>query len=144
MERTIKIALGMIVWLCLSSCNESPQVDFYSYHELSEYNFISNGWIPEVVGNDACNIRETYDINNSHLFGKFDFKDRPKYDSIIKSYLVVEKDSVLARIEKINKPRYPKWFISKEDLTNGNYIMLKYENFILIMEKKVNKIYYLR
>lgn len=144
MERTIKIVLGMIVCLCLSSCSESPQVDFYSYQELSEYNFINNGWIPEIVGNDAYAIRETYDINNNHLFGKFDFKYRPKYDSITKSYLVMKKDSVLARVEKINKPRYPKWFIPKEDLTKGNYILLKYGDFYLIMEKKINRIYYLR
>ena len=90
MERVIKIASLMIVWLCLSSCYESPHIDFHSYQELSEYNFISNGWIPEVVGNDAYSIQETYDVNNNHLFGKFDFKDRPKYDSIIKNYLIAE------------------------------------------------------
>ena len=144
MERVIKIASLMIVWLCLFSCYESPHIDFHSYQELSEYNFISNGWIPEVIGNDAYSIQETYDVNNKHLFGKFDFKDRPKYDSIIKNYLIAEEDSLLIRIKEINKPRCPEWFIPKENLTKDKCVMVKVENFYLIMEKKRNRIYYLR
>jgi hypothetical protein len=113
MERTIRILSFMIVWLSLFSCNESPQIDFHSYQELAEYNFICNGWIPEVLGNDAYSIHETYDVNSNHLFGKFDFKLRPTYDSIIKNYQLVEEDSLLERIKKIKRPRYPSWFIQK-------------------------------
>lgn len=134
----------MTVWLCVLSCNESPQVDFHSYQELSEYNFISNGWIPEVLGTDAYSIQETYDINNHHLFGKFDFKYRSNYDSIMKSYPMLEEDSLLKKIEEIKKPRYPAWFVPKEDLKKDNYMMVKYKDFFVIMEKRTNRIYYLR
>ena len=143
MEKTIKVSFPLVC-LCFSSCYESPHIDFHSYQELSEYNFITHGWIPELMGEDAYAIQETYDVNNRHLFGKFEFKDRVRYDSIIKSYSVVEGDSLLAAIKAINKPRYPKWFIPKEELVKGNYIMVKHENFYLIMEKNGNRIYYLR
>jgi len=144
MVKINKIALFLIVWFSLSSCNESPQVDFHSYQELAEYDFIINGWFPEILGDDASGILETYDNQNRHLFGKFDFKRRPEYESAVKSYLIAEKDSLFERIENISKPRYPKWFIPKEDLTDDKYIIAKHDNFYLILEKKSNRIYYLR
>jgi len=144
MERTIKIITAILIWLSLSACYESPHIDFHSFQELSEYNFIRNGWIPEVVGTDAYNIQETYDVGNHHVFGKFDFKYRSTYDSIIQSYDRVEKDSLLGRIEKIHKPRYQKWFIPKTDLAGGNYVITKHDNFYLILDTKINRIYYLR
>jgi hypothetical protein len=144
MERAIKTSTLLLVWLCIYSCNESPHIDFHSYQELSEYSFISNNWIPALVGKDAYTIQETYDTNNKHVFGKFDFKFRTDYDSIMKSYPATENDSLFARIAEILKPGYPEWFIPKEDLKKGNYVLAKYENFYLIMEKKVNRIYYLR
>jgi hypothetical protein len=144
MERLIKSVSLSIVCLCFSSCYESRHVDFHSYQELAEYSFISDGWIPEVMGQDACDIQETYDINNNHLFGKFDFKNRPVYDSIFKSCVVVREDSLLAKIDAIRKPRCPEWFISKERLGRSNYLMVKQQDFYLIMEKSRNRIYYLR
>jgi len=144
MERMLKITTWILVLISLSSCYESPHIDFHSFQELSEYNFIRNGWIPEAVGNDAINIQETYEVANHHVFGKFDFKFRSTYDSIIQSYEHVEKDSLLARIEEIHKLRYPAWFIPKADLTTNNYRIAKHKNFYLILDRKINRIYYLR
>ena len=144
MVKISKIALFLIVWFCFSSCNESPRVDFHSYQELAEYDFIINGWIPEILGDDASGIVETYDNQNRHLFGKFDFKRRPEYELAVRSYIKAEKDSLLERIEKIDKPRYPKWFVPKADLTGDKYILAKHNNFYLILDKKSNRIFYLR
>jgi len=144
MERLIKTVSLSVVCLCFSSCYESRHVDFHSYQELSEYSFISDGWIPEVMGQDACAIQETYDINNNHLFGKFDFRNRPVYDSIFKSCVVVQEDSLFAKIDAIKKPRCPKWFIPKERFLKSNYLMVKQQDFYLIMDRKKNIMYYLR
>jgi hypothetical protein len=100
--------------------------------------------ITEILNDDASAIQETYDIASNHLYGKFDFKNRTKYDSIIKSYIVVRRDSLLEKIEKINRPRCPEWFISKEDITNDKYIIVKNKDFYLMMDKEANRIYYLR
>lgn len=107
MIRIIKISLFLLVCFTLSSCNESPQVDFHSYKELAEYDFIINGWFPEIPGDDATGIMETYDIQR-----------RPEYELLVKSYLIAGKDSLLRRFDKINKPRYPKWFIPKAELSD--------------------------
>jgi hypothetical protein len=144
MERTSRILFILIVWLSVLSCHESPHVDFHSYQELAEYNFIGNGWIPEILGKDAVGIQETYDVNNTHLFGKFDFKFRLTYDSIIKKYQPVTQDSLLEQIKKIKMPRYPAWFIQKNDLKKENFVLAKNKEFYIIMEKKTNRIYYLR
>lgn len=144
MNGWIKTVSLSIVLICFSSCYESRHVDFHSYKELAEYSFINDGWIPEVMGQDACAIQETYDVNNNHLFGKFDFKNRLVYDSVFRTCVAVREDSLLAKIEQINKPRCPKWFIPKERLIKSNYLMVKHQNFYLIMEKKGNRIYYLR
>lgn len=144
MVKINKITLFIIAMFCLSSCNESPQVDFHSYQELAEYDFIINGWFPEILGDDATGIMETYDIQSRHLFGRFDFRRRSEYESFIKSCPVLEKDSLFKRIVQINKPRYPKWFIPKADLSCDKYIFAKHDNFYLILEKKSNRIYFLR
>jgi hypothetical protein len=139
-----RIALLLSACLSLYSCSESPHIDFHSYQELCEYEFIQNGWFPELLSEDASGIQETYDVNNKHLYGKFDFKNRPNYDSIMNNYSSVAKDSLIGRIEKIRKPRCPKWFIPMKDLTNNNYIIAEHNNFYLIMDKKANRIYYVR
>lgn len=142
--RFIKIAalVGLSLWV--TSCSESPYVEFHSYQELNEYNFFSNGWFPEILREDAFGIQETYDVTSKHAFGKFDFKQRPDYDSIITSYQTVEKDSLLDRIEKTNKPRYPQWFIQKEEFANDRCIFLKDNDFYLIVKKESNRFYFFR
>ena len=144
MKRTIKTYLLMIVCLSLFSCIESPQIDFQSYQELSGYNFISNGWFPDILGVDSYNILETYDLNNNHAFGKFEFKQRPVYDSIIRNYQSVNADTLLTSLNKIGKPQYPSWFIPKAEVSGRNYIVVKQNNFYLLMEKKSNRIYFFR
>ena len=144
MAKVIKIAAVLGVWLWLTSCNESPYVEFHSYQELNEYEFFSNGWFPEILREDAFGIQETYDVTNKHLFGKFDFKRRTACDSILANYRIVEKDSLVDRIEKINKPRYPQWFIRKEEFGNDRCIFVKHKDFFLIVEKEANRIYFVR
>ena len=144
MKRSIKTASIIIVLLSLFSCNWSPQIDFQSYKELSGYDFIDNGWFPEILGNDSYNILETYDLYNNHSYGKFDFKQRSLYDSIIRNYQRVKVDTLLSVMNKIRKPRYPSWFIQKAEVTGSNYVLAKQNNFYLLMEKKTNRIYFFR
>ena len=143
-KKIFKLAFLFTVCLCFSSCNESPYVIFHTYQELSEYDFISEGRIPEILDVDAIEIRETYDITNKHIFGSFDFIRRPKYDSVIMSYPTGDKSSLLKMIKEIKKPRYPKWFIPEEDIIRGQYIIAKQKDFYLLMDKKVDRIYFLR
>lgn len=144
MKINLKIAVLLTTCLSFSSCNESPYVIFHSYQELSEYDFISQGRIPEIVNDDAIEIRETYDITNNHIFGSFDFIHRPEYDSVINGYSKGDKGSLLKRIEDISKPRYPKWFIPKEDINGGKYIIANHKGFFLMLDRNVNRIYFLR
>jgi len=144
MKRTIQIALLILFLQCIGSCTESPHIDFHSYQELSGYNFIGNGWFPEILGKDAGSIQATYDVATHHVYGKFDFTDRATYDSIIQGYHRVRIDSLLEMIKEIRKPRYPAWFIPKVDITEGNCVVTKYEDFFLVMEKKRNCIYFVR
>jgi len=144
MKKIINATFLLTALFCLSSCNESPYVIFHTYQELSEYDFISQGRIPEIVNDDAVEIRETYDIAKNHIFGSFDFVRRTEYDSVIKCYSTGDKDSLIKRIEEINKPRYPKWFIPIEALTGGQYIIAKHKDFYLMMDKNANRIFFLR
>ena len=144
MKRTIQIALLILFLQCIGSCTESPHIDFHSYQELSGYNFIGNGWFPEILGKDAGSIQATYDVATHHVYGKFDFTDRATYDSIIQGYHRVRKDSLLTTIKEIRKPRYPAWFIPGKDITNGNYVVATDAGFYLLMDKKRNCIYFVR
>jgi hypothetical protein len=138
-------AISLIVLLFgLISCNESPTIDFHSYEEMTKYNFIENGWFPEILNEDAINIDETYNIVNKHAFGKFDFKNRTKYDSVIRTYPPITKDSLSIMIDKIERPVYPDWFITKDSINYDKYILAKHNDFFLIMDKTSNRIYFLR
>jgi len=143
--KNIKVTGVLIVWLFAASCNSgSPFVEFHSYQELSEYDFIKNDWFPEILNDDATAIQETYDVYTKHLFGSFDFNRRFEYDSIFKSYAVATSDSLFKRLENIEKPRYPKWFIPLENLSKGNFVVAKHNDFYLIMDKNTNRVYFLR
>lgn len=144
MQKVIKITTLISLWLSHASCNQSPQIDFHSYQELSEYSYISNGWIPEILGSDVYGIQETYDIYNSHLYGKFDFTNRQRYDSIISTYPTIEPDSIIARINAIKRPQSPNWFIEIDYLSATKQKMVKHENFYLILEMSQNRIYFVR
>jgi len=140
----VKTITFLIICFFLYSCNESSHIDFHSYQELSEYDFINNGWFPEILKDDAYMIQETFDYNNKHLFGKFDFKNRSNYDSIIHTYLLADRDSLINHIGKINNPNYPDWFVPKENINKNNFILAKENDFFIIMERKANRIYFLR
>lgn len=144
MQTPIKITILSVICVFLFSCNESPHVDFHSYQELSLYGFFDKEWLPEILGADLTHVQQTYDVNNKHLFGEFEFTDRERYDSIVETYDKVEIDTLINRMEQINKPIAPDWFISKRDLVKGNYIFVKHQEFYLILEKEANRIYYMR
>jgi len=139
-----KIALILIGILGLTACNKSPRIDFHSYQELCGYSFFNNGWFPDILRVDAIKIQETYDVNNKHLFGKFDFTIREAYDSIVAGYPVVERDSVVAQIEKIKTPCCPEWFVPNDELSNEKYLFVYHNGFYLIMDKRANRFYFLR
>jgi hypothetical protein len=141
--RISKIGL-LFVLITLFSCYEGAHIDFRSYQELAKYNFLDNGWFPEILKADAKEILEVYDVNNKHLYGKFDFSQREKYDSIVNSYTVANADSLLERVKNINTPHYPEWFVPKKELANDKYMIFYHSDFYLITEKRTNRIYFLR
>jgi len=144
MSKLFKIAIILFVWLCFPGCNESPYVEFYSYHELMEYDFFSHGWFPGILKEDAFGIKETYDVTSRHAFGKFEFKQQDLYETDFKTCRTIPADSLLGKIEEIERPFFPKWFISRDSIAKGHYLLLKYNDFFLIVEKNTNCIYFLR
>lgn len=144
MPKLLKLSFFLILFLSFSGCNESPYVEFYSYHELLEYDFFSHGWFPGILKEDAFGIKETYDITNRHAFGKFEFKQRDLYEPDFKTCRSVPADSLLGKIEEIKRPSFPKWFVPKENIAKSQYLLLKYNDFFLIVEKNTNCIYFLR
>jgi len=144
MSKLFKIATILFLWLCFSGCNESPYVEFYSYHELMEYSFFSHGWFPGILKEDAFGIKETYDVTSRHAFGKFEFKQRDLYETDFKTCRSVPADSLLGNIEEIERPSFPKWFVPKDSIAKGHYLLLKHNDFFLIVEKNTYCIYFLR
>ncbi len=144
MLKLIKLSFFLILFLSFSGCSESPYVEFYSYHELMEYNFFSHGWFPGILKEDAFGIKETYDVTSRHAFGKFEFRQRDLYEPDFKICRSVPADSLLSKIEEIERPSFPRWFIPKGDITKSQYLLLKDKDFFLIVEKNTNCIYFLR
>ena len=140
----LKLPSFLILFLCLSACSESPYVEFYSYHELMEYEFFSHGWFPGILKEDAFAIKETYDVASRHAFGQFEFRRRELYEAELKNCRMVPADSLLAKIEEIERPAFPGWFVEKRNIEKGQYILMKYDDFYLIAEKNANRIHFFR
>jgi hypothetical protein len=144
MPNLLKISAILILFLFFSACSESPFVEFYSYHELMEYEFFSHGWFPEILKEDAFAIKETYDVGSRHAFGRFEFKQRELYEADLKTCLPVAPDLLLEEINKIERPAFPEWFVEKENIAKGQYLLVKSGDFYLIAEKITNRIYFFR
>ena len=144
MLKLLKLSFFLGLFLCLSGCTESPYVEFYSYHELMEYDFFSHCWFPGILKEDAFGIKETYDVTSRHAFGKFEFKQRDLYEPDFKTCRSVPADSLLSKIEEIERPSFPKWFIPKGNIEKSRYLIVKDKDFFLIVEKDTNCIYFLR
>lgn len=144
MPNLLKIPIVLLLFLGLSSCSESPEVEFYSYHELMEYEFFSHGWFPGILKGDAFAIKETYDVGSRHAFGRFEFKQRKLYEAELRKCQPVDLGLLLDKIKKIKRPALPKWFAQKGNLTKDKYLLLRYDDFYLIAEKNANRIYFFR
>ncbi len=144
MLKFLKISSFLLFFFCLSVFNESPYVEFYSYKELNEYEFFSHGWFPGLLKEDAFAIKETYDIGSRHAFGRFEFKQRELYETELKNGPLLSADSLLAKIEEIERPALPQWFVPKDSIANGHYLLVKYNDFYLVAAKNTNRIYFFR
>jgi len=109
-----------------------------------EYEFFSHGWFPGILKEDAFAIKETYDVANRHAFGQFEFKQRKLYEAELKACRLVPADSLLATMEKIERPVVPQWFATTKNIAKGQYILMKYDDFYLIAEKNANRIHFVR
>ncbi len=144
MPKLLKITFSVILFLCLSGCNESPVVEFYSYQELMEYEFFSHGWFPGILKEDAFGIKETYDVTSRRAFGQFEFKQRELYEADLKDCPPVAIGLLLEKIGKIERPALPKWFVPKDSIAKGYYLLVKHGDFYLIVAKNTNRIYFFR
>ncbi len=144
MLKLLKIYSSLMLFLLLSACSESPYVEFFSYHELMEYKFFSHGWFPGILKEDAFGIKETYDISSRHVFGQFEFRQRELYEVELKSCPFVAAGLLQEKIGKIERPSLPKWFIPKDSIADGHYLLVRYGDFFLITGKNANRIYFFR
>lgn len=144
MLKLLKLSFFLILFLCFSGCNESPVVEFYSYKELMEYDFFSHGWFPGILKEDAFGIKETYDVSSRHAFGKFEFKQRELYEADLKNCPPIAIGLLQEKIGKIERPALPKWFVPKDSIANGHYLLVKHGDFYLIAAKNASRIYFFR
>src|SRR5690242_9940535 len=123
MPKLLKLSFLLILFLCLSACNESPVVEFYSYHELMEYEFFSRGWFPEILKEDASGIKESYDVSSRYAFGQFEFKQRELYEADLKTCPTVAAGLLQEMMDKIERPSLPQWFVPKDSLAKGHLLI---------------------
>lgn len=136
---SFKAGLLLLAVACLASCKESPVVDFHSYEELLEYPYYSNGWYPDIARDDLFDIRETYDTYNKHVIGRYEFKIRPRYDSMVAHFAAASKEEALKKLAEIDHPQYPAWLDDIKNLNTDKYRFFKQGDFYLLMDKKENR-----
>lgn len=92
--------------------------------------YLNNGWIPNVLPKNATNIIEINDIDNNHLWGRFNYDCFEKLDSLNSniSNKISFKD-LENKIKEINRPKIPEWFFNLESNRKKSFICFKYYEY---------------
>lgn len=125
----------------LSSCG-SDENSYKSHNETLKDVENNKGMMPEWVPSDAINLYETHNIENSAVFGRFEYSEMNFIDSNLFSADSHQKDSIYNKISNINKPRIPTWFISDSLFYNKTTKIYSDSSSIIIWVSDKNRVYF--
>lgn len=125
----------------LSSCG-SDENSYKSHNETLKDVENNKGMMPEWVPSDAINLYETHNIENSAVFGRFEYSEMNFIDSKLFSADSHQKDSIYNKISNINKPRIPTWFISDSLFYNKTTKIYSDSSSIIIWVSDKNRVYF--
>jgi hypothetical protein len=140
-HKIIIITAFVLTVLKISSCNENPECYYSNYQDLKASGYLAKGWIPEILPECAYEIREIHNMDNNHIFGTFQYQS----DSFINSIDSIEKSDrgdFERRLESINLPQRPIWFIDNTMLNDKNLHFYRHEYYLLCLNRMEKQVYF--
>ncbi|PJZ57225.1 hypothetical protein [Leptospira barantonii] len=109
--------IKFIICILLISCTERISSNFQNYAEMRKSESYLNGWIPNVIPDDAVDIYEVHDLDTNSIFIKFICRDELKFKNLklINNFRISED-----QIDSLKK------YVS-EDLNISNSNLLAYD-----------------
>lgn len=140
-HKIIIITAFLLTVLIFSSCNENPESYYSNYQDLKASAYLTKGWIPEILPECAYEIREIHNIDNNHIFGTFKYQS-DSFIISIDSLEKLDKEEFEKRVQNINLPKRPTWFIDNKTTKNKELIFYRYEHWLLSLYRKEKQVYF--
>ncbi len=140
-HKIIIITAFVLSVLMFSACNENPESYYSNYQDLKASGYLAKGWIPEILPECSYDIREIHNMDNNHIFGTFKYQS----DSFVNSIDSLEKSDrgdFERRLESINLPKKPTWFIDNTLLNDKNLDFYRYEHWLLSLNRKEKQVFF--
>ena len=76
-----KITIVFLITFFLCGCEQSYN-EYKNIAEAEKDRAVLRGWVPEYLPKTSYNIREIHELDNNELWGKFNFRGKPKISTI--------------------------------------------------------------
>jgi len=134
--------ISIIIFLLgqLSSCSDNFESKFKTYDELLKSGYLENGWIPKSIPTDSKDIRETHNLDINRVFGRFEFENEIRTDTIARQ---IEIEEIISEIKTINRPARPSWFPDNDELLQKGTINFQQGDFYILIDNKAKTGYFI-
>ena len=130
--------------LFLSGCFDTFEQSYLNYSDLKRmHNPRLQGWFPDIVDEDAYNLKETHSIGPIESLGKFSYGKQHKIDTLLSNreiYRPSTVDSFKQFISSFKSIQVPEWFIKVENYA-GKMVFRKQDTYF-IQSKEDRTIYF--
>ena len=149
--RSKKYHLGAIIITrfigLTSACFELVDQSYKNYESFMNKSSIGQRtWFPNIISEDAVNLREVHDIDNNSSFGRFEYEYSEYYDSIFSDTTNFKTGTInefIDGIQSMGRRKTPDWFVDIELIKNKKMEIILIDRFIVTRDKKSKSIYFI-
>ena len=135
--------LVTLTCLLLLGCSESYYQDYDNFHEFNKVNQRNKGWFPNIISNDAYDLKNTSYLDSLTAFGTFSYSNSSYYDSIFTDSNTKRIDySIFEQKVKQYISRKPEWFLNLQNVSKKDYQVVQIERFFIVREVTDKRVYF--
>jgi hypothetical protein len=135
--------LVILTYFLSSGCSDSYHQDYDNFNEFNKVNQRNKGWFPDIISNDAYDLKNTSYLDSLTAFGTFSYSNSKYYDSIFANSNAKKIDFSTFE-QKVNRhiSRKPEWFLNLENASNNDYQVIQIERFFIARRVPDKRIYF--
>ncbi|QPH39108.1 hypothetical protein [Pedobacter endophyticus] len=141
MNIIINYTSAVLIAVLLFGCQDTYKQEYKTYAEFNKMNARNKSWFPNIINNDAYNLKSISALDSLCAFGRFSYSDSNAYNSIFAKDNLDLK-TFLKKVRQ-NYSRKPPWFIDTTNLQTKKPEIIQQERFYLLNIKTEKTIYFI-